>query len=246
MSNLVKLVDAYGVEFWATKAQQSALATIQKAGNGRFISVLGYTPTTGYVKDKCPTKDYTLLSNISVKRLYERKIEALEAITFDMVKGKAKENEKLAEKSDSELEEIFNARKAMELKSLKKSLDGTLDNAHTQAHERNYANFGKGTVVKFVTEKVDGKQIPVLTDGLPTAQDVIITGTVIQDKVIVEGERKKVNSREPVLMSNVIKSFLNNRSVGLQRWSLKPDRFKEVRLDSGIVLSDDLKELIEG
>jgi hypothetical protein len=243
MNNLIKLTDNFGKEFWATKAQSNAIDKLNSAGHGRFISVLGYKPTTGY--SKAPTVDYTLLSKFSTTRLYERKVKALNNISFDDVCKLAKDDEKLSKLENSKLKDIFQTRLNKEIESLAKSIDGTLSNAHTRGHDRNYAKFDNGIVVNFKTEKEDGVQTPILTDGLPTAETILVTGLTIQKKVIIEGERKVVNSGAPVRVSNIIKRLLNERSVGLKRFSLKPDNFSEIRLDSGVILNESLQDLAE-
>lgn len=243
MSKLTKLTDNFGKEFWATDAQAKAIDKLNSAGHGRFISILGYQPTSGYVKS--PTTDYTLLSKFSTKRLYERKIEALKNISFNDVVKLAKKDEKLSLLERSKLKDIFEKRLQKELDSLQGSLDGTLNNAHTEAHERNYASFDNGITVNFKSEKVDGITQPTLTDGLPVANAILVSGLTIQKKVIVEGERKIVNSGAPVRVSNIINRLLNQRSVGYKRFSLKPDNFSEVRLDSGVILNESLQELAE-
>ena len=241
MKKLITLNE--GTKVWASAEQADTIDTLTDTRAGGMAAVKGYMPTTNYVTP--PVQDIQFLSRFSTVRLYERKLAALEAITFDDVASIVSETPKLADLSIAKAREVFEARKSKEIESLQKSLNGERDDAHRQGHDRCYARVAQGVKVHFVTEKgEDGLKHPVMVEGFPVVDSIMVSALFLNVKTVAEGERKVVNSGAPVLMSNAISKVLNQRSVGLRTLSLKPDNFERVTMDHKVVLPENVKALV--
>lgn len=211
-------------------AQAKAIKTLNESRKGGCAAVTGYVPTTNWVVP--PVQDIQLLTNFSTERLYKRRMEALEAITFADVTDKLASDPVLSGKTMAELRDIFEDRKAKQIASLQKSLDGERDDAHRQGHDRCYAHIGD-VKVHLVTEKgEDGLMHPVVDrDGTVRAKNIMVKYLELNVKTREKGERKVVNSGAPVRMGNLIERCLNKRSVGFKTLSLKEDNFESFHID---------------
>lgn len=219
---VVESVD--GREVWVTPAQAEAVISLSQMQAGGCAALHGYRPTTNYIKS--PVLDIQMLTRFNYTRLIERKRDALEAITFDDVQDAIAANPKLAALTVVKARELFEARKGMQLESIRKTLEGDRSDAHRQGHDRCYVTFANGVKGHLVTEKdSDGLMQPVTLNGLPIVKSIMINYLELNRKVVTEGEYKTVNSGAPVLMGNAISSLLNARSVGLKTASLKDDNF---------------------
>lgn len=234
------LTDLNGQQFRATESQAEALESLSEARKGGIATVYGYTPTTGYVKDKYPVVDMQVLTRFSTENLYKRKMAALSDIRFSDVKPHIDADSVLAAMDEADLMALFNDRKAMEVASMNTTLSGDRSDAHRQGHDRCYARVADGVKVNFVTEKVDGLMQPVLTDGLPTVASIMVSYLEINRTVREAGEYKTVNSGAPVRMSNIIAKVLNSRSVGLKMLSLKEDNFERLIVARKAYLPEDV------
>lgn len=223
----------------AMAAQQAN--AIQEMNNTRkagIASVTGYQPTTNW--DITPTQDIQLITHISIPNLYKRRLEALNAIEFKDVAEFLAGHDSFGGKSMRELLDIFNERKLKEVTSLEKSLGGTLQNAHTEGHERCYAHFGN-VKVHLITEKVDGLKQPVLDDdGNVQLQSIMVQYIELNVKTIKEGKRKVVKSGAPVMMSKLIQKALNKKSTVLKTLSLKADNFESFKIDGKELVTEDV------
>ena len=222
---LVTRTDLNGNKFRATAEQAEALEALSVARAGGIATVYGYKPSTGYVK--CPSLNLQILTRFSTERLYQRKMAALSDITFSDVKPLIAKDPVLSAKPEAELMVLFNDRKASEVASLAKTVEGSdRSDAHRQGHDRCYARVADGIKVHLVTEKdKDGLMQPVLVDGLPVVASIMVHYLELNREVITEGEHKVVNSGAPVRMSNCIAKLLNAKSVGLKTLSLKNGNF---------------------
>ncbi len=228
---------------WASAAQAESLKALTETRKGGFARVYGYKPTSDWVTS--PVQDIVLITRFSTEKLYARKVKAINELTFDDVKDAIAKNPKLAALSLAEQEALFNERKAMEVDSMTKTLDGDRDDAHRQGHDRCYLHLDQGVKVNYVTEKdADGLMQPVLTDGFPTVASIMLSYLENSKSTRVEGVRKVVNSKPPKLMSNAIESVLNKKSVGLKMLSLKEDNFERLVIDGEVVLSEDVAGLV--
>lgn len=231
-----------GIKVWASSEQAETLEVLMNTRAGGMASVHGYRPSTDYVT--APVQNIQFLSRFSTERLYQRKLEALKAITFDDVASIVADTPKLADLTIAKAREVFEARKAKEMESLEKSLAGDRDDAHRQGHDRCYARITSGIKVNYVTEKGDdGLMHPVLVNGFPVVASIMINALFLNVTTIVEGERKVVNSGAPVLMGKAISKVLNQRSVGFRTLSLKADNFEKVVIDHNAIIPENVKAL---
>ena len=182
-------------------------------------------------------------SRFSTTRLYERRLEALNNITFNDVKESVKSVDKLKDLDDAKVQQIFAARKAQLTTSLTNSLTGNRTTAYHKGHDRCYAKFAEGVKVHLKTEDVGGIKQPVLVDGYPVAQSIMVSYIELNKKTIVKGEYKTVNSGAPVLMGNLITKQLNSKSHIMKTLSLKTDNFESLRIDRKELLAEDALSL---
>lgn len=230
---LVKSTD--GKEIWVTPKQAQVLEVLENTQAGGCAAVHGYIPSTGYVER--PVIDIQMLTRFSYERLMQRKIKALESIRFEDVDSSTIPDEKLKGKTR---EQWFNDRKEQELNSLRKSLDGDRNDAHRQGHDRCYATFANGVKVHLETKTVDGIKVPVLYNGYPAAESIMVSHLELNRKVIKEGVRKEVNSGASVLMGNAIEKVLNQRSTGIRMISLKEDNFDSLSISHNTIIPEDV------
>lgn len=229
---VVILTDMDGNAFRASQEQADALYAIEASNKGGFASIIGYRPSSDYVV--APLHDYQVLTRFNYGKLNDRKRDAMEGITWNQVKADILADPKVAalaaEKGEEHIRGIFNERKAKELDSIHTTAIGDRSDSHRQAHDRCYARVMEGVRVHYVTEKVGKETHPVLTDGLPTAQAIMLNVLILSRNVREPGERKVVNSGVPVIISNILKKQLNSRSVGFKALSLKPGSFESLRI----------------
>jgi len=228
------------VEFVANARQAATIELLCNSNAGGFATVKGYVSKSGRVSPE--TADITFISRFSVSRLYKRKIAALEALTLADVMPELIEKDKVKAMPMEALNKAFNDRKATEIASLQKTLDGTdRDDAHRQAHDRNYVTITDGVKVHFLSEKVDGIMVPVLNeDGLPTVESIMLNIIQVSKNVTIPGEYKVVNSGVPVLISNALNNLLP-KSSKIKTISLKEDNFDSLHLANMEYLPEDFK-----
>lgn len=227
-------------DFICSARQAVALETFTEARKGGFASIKGYVSKTGYVAPK--VSDITALTRISVMRLYERCIDALESLTLSDVMEKIPADSRLRTLTVNELETVFNDRRTMEIDSMRKTLAGERDDARRQAHDTFYRFIDVGVKVHLKTEKLAGETVLVrdAATGLPIAESIMLTYIPISENVLTEGVHKVVNSGNPVLMSNAIKACLP-KSCKLRTASLKEDNFDSIAIDGNAVIPNDIK-----
>ena len=227
-----------GKEVWVTPAQVTALESLSEMQGGGCAALHGYKPTTGYVES--PTLDIQMLTRFSYTKLIERKRDALEGISFSDVQDAIAKNPKLSALTVVKANEVFEARKKMQLDSIDRTLSGDRSDAHRQGHDRCYATFAGGIKAHLVTEKVDGIMEPVTLNGTPILQNIMISYLELNRKVVKEGVYKTVDSGAAVLMGNAISSLLNKRSVGFKTASLKDDNFDSLVMSKTEFLPEDV------
>lgn len=226
--------------FRCTPAQAETLDRLAALRKGCIGSVKGYKPTTNYVKS--PTVNLQILTRFDYGKLNARKKLALEAITFADVAEDIAKAPKLKALTTADALDLFNKAKSAAIESIEKTASGDRDDAHRQGHDRCYARVADGVKVNFVTVKGDdGLKYPVLTDGLPTVESIMVPYLELNKTVVVEGEYKTVNSGAKVLMDKVIEKHMNARSVGYKTLSLKSDNFDSITIDRQTFTPDSLK-----
>lgn len=229
-------------EVHATDKQIAAINVLSEARAGGCASVKGYKPTTNWVQR--PTQNIQFLSRVSTERLYNRRLDALNGLVYDDIAEFVKDDAKLSALPSRDLIQLFWDRQDMEVSSIEKSLAGDRNDAHRQGHDRCYIGITKGVKVNLVTEKGDdGLKHPVLTDGVPTVASIMVSAFFLNVKTIVEGERKIVNSGNPVRMGNIIKRKLNQTGLNLKMLSLKEDNFDSLKIDGQAILPEGLEDI---
>jgi hypothetical protein len=236
------LISVNGSSFWSTREQADAIATLVQTRKGGFARIYGYKATTGRT---VPTVyDATVTTRFSYKRLVERKRAALEALTLnDILPHLAP---KARETAPDTLLNEWNKRKASELASFNATGNDDRSDAHRQGHDRCYLNIADGVVVHYVTVRgnYDGLMYPVLTDGFPTADSIMLNCLEVSRTVREPGAYKTVNSGVPVLISNAIKATMKANGVrSMNRVSLRADNFESVSIDGNVVLPEDMVSL---
>ena len=228
--------------FYCTQAQAEVLDVVRDLNAGGIGSVHGYIPSSGYVER--PVVDIQILTRFSTEKLYARKAAALKEIEFGDVAAIIAKNPILSALPVATALQHFNDRKATMLESLTKTLDGDRSDAHRQGHDRCYVQVAQGVKVNLDCVKgADGIMQPVLHNGEPVAESIMLMCLELNRKVIRNGVRKVVKSGAPVLMGNAIESLLNKRSVGIMSLSLKADNFDKLvcshkSLDSAALLKE--------
>lgn len=227
-----------GQEFYCSARQASTIETLLATQKGGFARVNGYVSKSDRLEPE--TADISFLSRFSITRLYERKIAALEKLTLADIADSVAKNAKLSKLDPATLAAEFDSRKATEIASMVKTLEGHRDDARRQAHDRNYAVIGSGVKVHFLTEKRDdGLTYPVLRDGLPQVKNIMISAIEVSRKVLNEGVYKTVNSGVPVLLSNAMAKALP-KSTKIKTLSLGDDNFTSLHIDNEAILPKDI------
>lgn len=241
--NYVLAEDLNGTKVWMTPEQAEALKILEEANRGGCAAVTGYIPSTGWVQR--PKKNIQMLTRFDYNNLLRRKRVALEAITFEDVDVFVDPDSKLGILSESKRRDWFDKRKAQELESIDKTLSGDRSDAHRQGHDRCYARFAEGVKVHLETEKkADGHMHPVLYNGHPRVQSIMVHFLQLNEVVTLPGVRKVVNSGPSVLMKNAINKVLNQRSVGIKSLSLKDDNFEKLSIHHDLVLPEMVAECV--
>jgi hypothetical protein len=227
-----------GQEFVCSPRQAVAIETLLETRKGGFARINGYVSKTNVVT---PGKaDVTILSRFDILKLYERKINFLENLTLDAIADDVAKDDKLKLLSKDELQEAFNDRKAQEIASMTKTLEGVREDAHRQGHDRCYVRLGAGVKGNYVTEKnSDGIAMPVLNNGLPVLKTILINGLEISKKIITEATYKPVNSGVPVRLSNIMEKHAP-KTTRIKMYSLNDDNFESLTIDGETIYSEDV------
>ena len=220
-----------------TAAQSQAVQALNNTRRGGCSSVTGYIPSSGWVTS--PVHNIQMLTNISVRNLYKRRLAALEEIEYGDISRAAADDEMLKDMKVSELLALFDKRKEMQLKSINNMLSDGPKNAHSTAHDTCYARIGN-VKVHLVTEKVKGLMEPVVNSGCVTLASIMVQYLELNTTVVKEGERKVVKSGAPVRIGNLIERCVNKRSVALKTLSLKEDNFESFHASGQELLPEDV------
>ena len=218
-----------------------AIAQLRAAHAG-IAWVHGYKPSTNWIKR--PTNDVCFQFAFIVSRLYKRQIEAMKDIKLsdlDLSEWVPSKGKNAFDNAADQFAYCINTL----TESKDKSLKGELDNAHTEAHDRNYCTIRNSVKVNFVTEKdpETGKQVPVLDDdGIPTVASILVPYLEIRTINKEKGERKSVNSGSKVLMDNAINKVLSKR-LNYKMLSLKDDNFTDLRVGGDEIKAEVLHEI---
>ena len=216
-----------------TARQKEVIDLLLSCRSGGMATVHGYKPSTGVIDQ--PIYNINMITKVSISKVYERKIQALlNDVTFEAVTELAQKDDKLKLLSSGELLEIYRTRKASEIASMQKTLDGNRNDAHRQGHDKYYARFGKGIKAN-VTE---------LENGNYEIKSLMLTYLELGKTVVQEGSYKTVNSKAPVRVSKLIKKLTNQKSIGIKTLSLKEDNFTSLKIDRQELLPVKLNESV--
>lgn len=249
MSNTI-YTNEQGEQFRCTQEQADTIERLKEIIAGGIGTVHGYVSTSERVTPE--VADIQFITNFSVERLYERKIAALNELTYDDVAQYVASSPKVQALTEAERIDLFNKRREMEIASMQKTLSGDRSDNYRQAHDRVYCHVAKGLKVHFHTfdepyTDVDGKKkkraMPELVGGLPVAKSVNLMVLVLNKTVIEAGEYIKRDSGAPVLISKAIQRGLNSRSVGLKSLSLKEDNFTSLVVSRKTFLAEEFKHI---
>lgn len=232
------LIEVNGSKVWASREQADVLAMLEQTRKGGFARVYGYTATSGRVK---PTVyDATVTTRFSYAKLLERSKRVLNNLTLDDVRPFVKAP-KLMALDNAKLSATFDARKAKMIASIATTESGNRSDANRQAHDRCYLNVAEGVVIHYTTEAdADGLKQPVLLDGFPMVDSIMLNVLEVSRNVREPGEYKVVNSGPDVLMGNAIEAAMKAHGVrSMSRLSLKSDNFERIALDGTVVLPED-------
>ena len=209
--------------------EQGATIDILRNAHKGFAGVKGYIPSTNWIK--APVQDIQMNVGFIVSRLYVKQVQVLESLKIEDLDLSKWIPSKGANSCDNAKDQFdFCIAKLIESKS--KSLEGELNNAHSEAHARNYCGVCNSIKVNFVTEKdpETGKQIPVLDEnGIPTVETILLPYLEVKTVTVEAGERKVKNSGSKVLMDNAIEKALGKR-FAFRMLSLKADNFESVTI----------------
>ena len=245
MMNSRTLIEVNGTHVWATTEQAETIATLAETRKGGFARVYGYVATS---KRTVPTVyDATVTTRFSYFKLIQRQKDAIQSVTVQDILDRANNQPKLTKMPVTELESILETRKAFEIASIDKTLEGDRDDAHRAAHDRCYLTVADGVVIHYATEKGDdGLKYPVILSGFPIVDSIMLNVLELSRNVREPGEYKTVNSGAPVLVSNIIKSILKERGVRkMSRISLKEGKFERLAIDGDVVLPEDCIALLD-
>ena len=245
MLNIRTLTDANGSKVWATAEQAETINTLMDTRKGGFARVYGYVATSKRIVPS--VYDATFSTRFSYSKLIQRQKSAIEAITVQDILDRAGNNPKLAKLSATELESILDARKAMEIGSIEKTLSGERDDAYRAAHDRCYLNLTDGVIVHYATDKGDdGLMHPILENGFPIVDSIMLNVLELSRNVREAGEYKTINSGAPVIVSNIIKAIMKERGVRkMSRISLKEGKFERLAIDGDVILPEDCIALLD-
>lgn len=229
-----------GNSFNCSARQAAAINTLLETQKGGFARVNGYTTSPKKKGEVGEVYNMSFLSRFSLENLYKRKIAALEKLTYADVAADFAKLPKLAALTVEKAVEMFEARKAKEIASMQKTLDGVRDDARRQSHDRNYASVGSGIKVHFVTEKdSEGLTYPVIAEnGLPTVKNIMVSAIEVSRQVLKEGVYFGVDSGPDKLIGNVMESKMP-KSCKIKTLSLG-DNFESLQIDGNAILPKDI------
>lgn len=214
-----------GVTFNVSARQAASLELLMETNGGGFATIKGYVSS-----ESGEVSNITAITRFSYPNLNKRKQTFIEGVTMNDIMDEVREDPKVKALTVDDLYTAFDARKADLLESIKKTQDGDRSDAHRQAHDRNYHQLTPGVKVNFVTEKVNGKQVPVLDkDGVPTVGAILLSIIQVEKEIVTPGTYKTVNSGVPVILSNAIEKKMP-KTCKMKTISLKDNNFESLKI----------------
>lgn len=237
------IIEIEGRKVWASPQQVNAISALLEARKGGMAAVEEYSPSTGW--ETRPVQNIQFISRVDYTKMRARKRAALEALSLADVKDAIADDPKLAALPAAEQRSMFSEAVNAELASIDRTDSGDRSDGHRKGHDACYINIDTGVKVHLVTEKMTdgpdkGLKRPVLTDGIPTVDSIMVSAFIIHRKTLVEGEQKKVNSRPLTLMKQAVARAIDKPGISLKTLSLKHDNFGTVRVDHQTIIPEGL------
>jgi len=209
-------------------ALADCLTTLEATRAGGFAFLRGAIFESGRMAGKATVANVWFSSRFSYAALLERKERALDALTG--VPGLS--------------EDAFSTAKEALLASARQTLMGDRSGAAREAHDRCYVKVAEGVYIHLdTTEGADGKKMPILTDGLPTAESILVQALEIKRQVIEPGEKKPVKSRPETLAKRAVERAIFAQGVREpRRYTLKPGRFEALSIDNSEITEEAVTE----
>lgn len=232
---MVVLYDKGERPFYCSEAQAEILGQLARMKHGGIGNwVHGYRPTTGYLIP--PIEDIQILTHFSLAKVYQRRKEALNSITYGEVAEAAAMQDKLKHLTAAQVLEYFKARRAMLVKSMVATLSGDRGDNYRQGFDRCYIHAARGIRINVKSVRHGNIMEPVLVNNTPVAEGILVTYLELGKIIIQPGKKRPPpNSGAPVLIGNIIESKLNARSVDIKTLSLKSDNFISLEVGDVIV-----------
>lgn len=237
---MIMTIDGHTIN--TSRFQNEIIEKLKDTRKGGMAVLHGYSPdVAGKRYTTRPCYNATVITRFSISRMYARILEALEALQFEDINIK---DEKLGKLSNGKLIELFNERKAF----LIGRYSGQRENAHTEAHVRNYVRICDGVVGHLVSayDKEAKKVLPVYDGaGNVTLRSIMLEGLLINRKMLTKGVAKPVNSQLKTRMGFAIEKALPRVSSDYRRFSLTPETVERVSIDTQTILPTELQSLID-
>jgi hypothetical protein len=213
------------MEYTISAELKEAVEVLGSMPKGGFAHVKGYVQDGKQMLETRVT-DRTFISRFSVTKLYERRLEALEAMSAE----------------DDDDIGLFNIAKGELIASLKKTLEGDRRDGHRQGHDAYYVNFDNGVVGHLATERQGKATVLLYKNGLPYVESIMLNALEISTNVKVEGKYKPVKRQKKTIMKRKIEGRLP-KTYNMKRLSIKEGKFDALKM-GGIALNEELKEII--
>lgn len=229
-----------GTQVWMSNSEANLVEVLEHCNAGGVAGIHDYVSTSRRITPE--VADFQVITRYNYGRLLERALIQVNEVEFADCNLDVIPDVKLKGKTRREW---FDIAKGELIASAQKTLDNDRSDARRQGHDRCYVPFADGVKAHLLTEKVDGIMQPVLTDGFPTVESIKLSVLVLNKVVKTKGEYKPVNSGAKVLAKNAINKVLNQRSIGVRTLSLKAGNFSKLTIDRNVVISDDIKNLMD-
>lgn len=207
-----------------TPAMVAVVETLEEARAGGFAFLKKAVFETGREKGKPTVANVWFTSRYSYAALLERKAKALDAMTA-------------CPGVDAE---TFSVAKEELLRSARQTLMGDRSGAAREAHDRCYIKVCDGVYIHLDAEEVDGRKEPILTDGIPTGEAILVQALEVKRRLIEAGQKKPVKSSSKTLAKRAIEKATGVKMP--RRYTLKPGRFESLSIDNNVITEDQITE----
>jgi folate-dependent phosphoribosylglycinamide formyltransferase PurN len=234
-------IEHNGVKFRCSPRQAASIETLMDTNGGGFAVIHDYVSTSNRTTPE--VADINFISRFSTEKLYKRRIAAIETVTLPEVISDLAANPKVSSAPLDTIQKAFDERKAKLIEGCQKTLDGDRNDAHREAHDACYHTLVPGVKVHFVTaENAEGHKRPVLDNGIPVVDAIMLTVIQVSKTVKTPGVYKTVNSGLPVLIGNAIERLLP-KSVKIKAVKLAEGKFSSLSIGKVDMLPESFRGL---